>query len=298
MVLHAFLNELSCAEPIEERDANKALATFVDVLREIVHWRKDLKLICHVNFTSLELARGYYHNQWVAADPRNRDRWLFLRSRQNIAPPGSGSFDIPEDREYYHNGQRTEGLGRANEHSGIGLSLPVNPAWSTSKIILTLVTLADPDKSIEVYHAAEIRHVRSLEVWLQEPPHLPVISEGRRYYHRDFHMIIECRVARFFYSKDTTRHGGSAFKGFTMRADGLHWDADLDEHGIVIEGKHKGPTGLFIPKGELRAVLCVSALSRRQDWKGGALTRFELISMLPLSLVVARGRLRKGGRGV
>jgi hypothetical protein len=260
MALHAFLNELSCAEDIDARDANEAMATFVEVLREIVHWRKDLKLVCHMKFTSLELARGYYHSQWIAADLRNRDRWLFIRSRQNVAPPGRGSFDIPEEREYHYNGLRVEGLGRASEHSGIGLSLPVNPSWDTSKIILTLVTLAEPDKSVEVYHAAEIEHVKSLEVWLHEPPQLPVISEGRRYYHRDFHMIIECRTAGFFYSKDTAGHGGSAFKRFTMRADGLHWDADLDEHGAVIEGKHKGFTGMFIPKGELRAVLCVSAL--------------------------------------
>jgi hypothetical protein len=82
-----------------------------------------------------------------------------------------------------------------------------------------------------------------------------VISEGKRYYHRRFRMIIECRTAGFFYSKDLDGHGGSVFKRFTMRADGLYWDADLDGDGMPIEGKHKGPEGRFIPKRDLRAIV-------------------------------------------
>lgn len=258
MAFHAFLNELSCAEEIDARDADEAMATFVDVLRQIIHWRKDLKLVCHVNFKSIELAHEYRYAQW-AKDPKNRDRRNYILALQNVAPPGSGLLDIPEDREYYYGDRLSEGLGRAYQHSGIGISLPVNRAWDTLTITLTLVTAAEADRSVEVHHVAETRHVRSLEAWLQEPPRLPVISEGRRYYHRRFHMIIECRTSGFFYSKDIDEHGGSVFKRFTMEADGLHWDADLDADGTPIEGKHKGPTGKLIPKGELRGMLRVSA---------------------------------------
>lgn len=54
-----------------------------------------------------------------------------------------------------------------------------------------------------------------------------------------------------WWSKDQAGHGGSAWKVFEERGDGLHWIADADEYGDFIVGKDKSPTGQFIPWDEL-----------------------------------------------
>jgi hypothetical protein len=41
---------------------------------------------------------------------------------------------------------------------------------------------------------------------------------------------------------------------FEEKSDGLHWIADADEFGTFIGGKHKGPTGQFIPWADLTPV--------------------------------------------
>lgn len=50
-----------------------------------------------------------------------------------------------------------------------------------------------------------------------------------------------------WWSKDIDEHGGSAWKVFTEEARGLRWFKDADPYGNYIEGKHKGPSGEFIP---------------------------------------------------
>jgi hypothetical protein len=260
MAVHAFLNELSCGEDAQHREAKQAMATFTEAIRQLIHWRKDLKLICHVNFKSVELAHGYHYAQW-AADPNNKLHRDFLLTRLAMAPPRAGSFSIPENKEFFYGDKQAEGLGRASEYSGIGVSLPIAHSWDTSMVALTRVNLEHPDELVEVRHASEPSHVKSHEGWLQKPFPLPVTRQGRRYYHGRFRMIVECLDTNFFYSRDLDRHGGSEFKRFTMQADGLHWTADLNEYGDVIEGKHKGPTGVFIPKSELRPSLCVASPS-------------------------------------
>jgi hypothetical protein len=67
------------------------------------------------------------------------------------------------------------------------------------------------------------------------------------------------RFGKFFQSKpdglwwavDNAEHGGSAFKVFKETGKGLEWYRDADRYGDFIIGKHKGPTGLFIPWKEL-----------------------------------------------
>ncbi|MFY0582715.1 hypothetical protein ACN28S_58065 [Cystobacter fuscus] len=54
-----------------------------------------------------------------------------------------------------------------------------------------------------------------------------------------------------WWSADNTGHGGSKWKVFEETGDGLKWKADADEFGDFIRGKHKGPTGKFIPWSEL-----------------------------------------------
>lgn len=49
-----------------------------------------------------------------------------------------------------------------------------------------------------------------------------------------------------WWSKDTARHGGCAFKVYQRSGNQLVWIADADEYGDYIYNKHKGPTGKVI----------------------------------------------------
>lgn len=83
---------------------------------------------------------------------------------------------------------------------------------------------------------------------------LPVKLPGKKARHSRFKVIQECCEAKLWYSRDLADHsqtGTVAFKAFKADAKGLHWVADLDENGKIIESKHKGPTGIFIPWKEL-----------------------------------------------
>lgn len=52
---------------------------------------------------------------------------------------------------------------------------------------------------------------------------------------------------RLWWSRDRANHGGSAYKVFRETSRGLEWEYDANMLGETIIGKHKGPTGLFIP---------------------------------------------------
>ena len=54
-----------------------------------------------------------------------------------------------------------------------------------------------------------------------------------------------------WWTRDTTGHGGSAFKVYEETSKGLQWYKDADEYGDYIEGKWKGSTGYFIPWSDL-----------------------------------------------
>ncbi len=61
------------------------------------------------------------------------------------------------------------------------------------------------------------------------------------------HTYFENPADGTWWSKDTAGHGGSGFKVYQATAKGLRWIADADGFGNYIIGKHKGPTGVFIP---------------------------------------------------
>jgi RHS repeat-associated protein len=51
-----------------------------------------------------------------------------------------------------------------------------------------------------------------------------------------------------WWSKDTTGHGGSAYKVYRETSTSLEWIADADENGQFMPDKHKGNTGRCISK--------------------------------------------------
>ena len=50
-----------------------------------------------------------------------------------------------------------------------------------------------------------------------------------------------------WWSKDTTGHGGSAYKVYRENSTYLEWIADADKDGQFMPDKHKGDTGKNIP---------------------------------------------------
>ncbi|MGW0895371.1 RHS repeat-associated core domain-containing protein, partial [Saccharopolyspora sp. NPDC002578] len=83
--------------------------------------------------------------------------------------------------------------------------------------------------------------------------HWEITPEGteRTARHRTFGTFSQSKSDGLWWSKDNAGHGESAWKVFEEGKKGLTWRADADEYGDFIEGKHKGPTGLFVPWKEL-----------------------------------------------
>jgi len=72
--------------------------------------------------------------------------------------------------------------------------------------------------------------------------------------HNRFGRFDKSKSDGLWWSRDRAGHGGSVWKVFTEESGGLRWIEDADEFGNFIEGKHKGPTGLFIPWAELTPI--------------------------------------------
>ncbi len=73
----------------------------------------------------------------------------------------------------------------------------------------------------------------------------------KQFRHNRFGNFYRDPKTNLVWSKDNAGHGGSAFKVFKETSKGLKWVFDADRLGNEIIGKHKGPTGLFIPYKEL-----------------------------------------------
>jgi hypothetical protein len=172
-----FLNELSCgtSEPTPSVDA--AMERFVGLLRQIRQWRGDAALVTAVKREYLELAQGYYINQWIAARPRHHDLWRVIHSMQNrapfsaVLPPGAQA-----GADYRWEGRFATALGAAHVMDGLLVSLLVDPAWDTSWVSATCEELTEdvggePDIDeypVDVRHAAKPEHALSHEEWIKQ----------------------------------------------------------------------------------------------------------------------------------
>lgn len=83
--------------------------------------------------------------------------------------------------------------------------------------------------------------------------HWRVTKEGteRTVGHGRFGKFSKSKSDGLWWSKDQAGHGGSRWKVYRETDKGLVWQADADEFGDFIDGKHKGDTGLFIPWSDL-----------------------------------------------
>jgi hypothetical protein len=169
-----FLNELSCGTPQSASRVDEVMQDFVDLLRYVKHRRSDAALISSVKREELELAQGYYVNQWIGAGRKNRELWQFIRGMQNqapysaVLPPGTA-----EGAEYSVNGVEARGLGAAHLMEGLLVSLGVASIWDTTWVEATCDELDDESEDIvssqvTVRHAATTEHVQSHENWIRQ----------------------------------------------------------------------------------------------------------------------------------
>jgi len=168
-----FLNELSCGTPQSAERVDKAMEDFVALLRCLKQFRPEAALISPVKREDLELAQGYYVNQWIGARPRNHDLWQFIRRMQNRSPYSAVlPPDAAEDTECWVNNAKANGLTAAHLMDGLLVSLLVDPAWDTSWVDATCHKFDQEADDIvtgfiKVRHAAKTDHVQSHEHWIK-----------------------------------------------------------------------------------------------------------------------------------
>jgi len=67
--------------------------------------------------------------------------------------------------------------------------------------------------------------------------------------------IIKTEKTGLWWSKDTTGHGGSAYKVYQEKSTHSEWVADADENGQFMPSKHKGDTGKSFLKKSAKVYL-------------------------------------------
>jgi hypothetical protein len=169
-----FLNELSCGTSQSASRVDEVMEDFVALLRHVKQRRSGAALISPVRREDLELAQGYYVNQWIGARPKNHDLWQFIRRMQNhapysaVLPPGAA-----EGTQYSVNGTEARGLGAAHLMDGLLVSLLVDATWDTPWLEATCDELNDEGEDIlsrpvSVRHAATTDHAQSHDDWVRQ----------------------------------------------------------------------------------------------------------------------------------
>lgn len=169
-----FLNELSCGTSQSASRVDEVMEDFVALLRHVKQRRPEAALISPVKREDLELAQGYYVNQWIGARPKNHDLWQFIRRMQNhapysaVLPPGAA-----EGTQYSVDGTEARGLGAAHLMDGLLVSLLVNATWDTPWVEATYDELDDEGEDIlsgpvSVRHAATTGHAQSHDDWVRQ----------------------------------------------------------------------------------------------------------------------------------
>lgn len=90
---------------------------------------------------------------------------------------------------------------------------------------------------------------KSRGLWKLTSDGASAIKNSKRYGN-----IYKSKSDDLWWSVDIDKHGKSQFKVFKETNKGLEWYKDANEYGDFIIGKHKGPTGKFIPWGELKTI--------------------------------------------
>lgn len=150
------------------------MAHLVDVLRHVRKQRPEASLVLPVKKEELELAAGYYVQQWINADRRNPDRWNLIRDMRSRAPYSSVlPAGVAEGTEYRVGGKVAKGAGAADLMNGMLVSLLVEVAWDRPWVEASCDELDSEDGSIitravEIRHAARANHAAHHDDWIRQ----------------------------------------------------------------------------------------------------------------------------------
>ncbi|NJP24283.1 hypothetical protein OHB01_16480 [Microbispora hainanensis] len=177
MTVLLFFNELSTAVEGPHHRTDEVMAEFVDLLRAIHSWRRDLALVTPTPFKSIELTPGYSVQRWIASSGANQDRWRLIQAIRNRAPfqavlPEGADADV----EYRHGGRLAGGLGAAHLSDGLAVSLSYDTVWNSAWVGLHQKMVAEDDHgevklhedTVKVRHATTHQHALEHKDWVQE----------------------------------------------------------------------------------------------------------------------------------
>jgi hypothetical protein len=152
---------------------NEAMAHFITVLLSVRKQRRDASLVLPVGKDELELAAGYFIQQWIHADRRNTDRWNLIRDMRSHVPYSSVLPPGAEERtDYRIRGEAAKGAGAADLTDGLLVSLLVDATWDTAWLEATCDELDDDGaiatSDIRVRHAARSEHATHHGDWIRQ----------------------------------------------------------------------------------------------------------------------------------
>jgi hypothetical protein len=171
-----FFNELSCTTEASPDDVDTAMTTFVGILTQITRLRRDATLVSAVSIRDLELARGYFVQQWRGKKSLHREQMRKIQSMRQqapfkpVLPEGAG-----EDAEYILNGRNGMAVAGAHLMDGMLVSLPISQEWAVACLCVDRKRLTEnPDgdvviveDAVDVRHASTDAHVTIHESWIK-----------------------------------------------------------------------------------------------------------------------------------
>ncbi|KAF2777818.1 hypothetical protein [Streptomyces sp. OM5714] len=172
-MLLLFFNEKSCTSQITQDEARRAMHDFINVCRSTWKIYQGTTLVSEVRLDDVEIAPGYYLQQW-RNEPRNRDAWQFMRRTLQRKAPLAGVLPKPpddQDSEYRHDGTLVLGLAAAHLMNSPAVSLPTATCWDAPWLKVAYEILDEDDylqDIADVRHMASDTHVTKHEEWIRD----------------------------------------------------------------------------------------------------------------------------------
>ncbi|WP_328718934.1 hypothetical protein OHT52_05090 [Streptomyces sp. NBC_00247] len=159
-MLMLFFNEKSCTSSITQEQADEAMHDFIQVCRSTWKIYQGTTLVSEVPMENLEIAPGYYLQQW-RNEPRNHDAWQFMRRTLQRKAPLAGVLPKPpddQDSDYRHDGTPVLGLAAAHLMNSPAVSLPTGICWKVPWLKVAYETV---DENGYLHGVADVRHIAS-----------------------------------------------------------------------------------------------------------------------------------------
>lgn len=175
MTLDLVLNELSLQTPAEDiPTARQRMSELIQTLREAITHGASRALRTTSDLHDILIAPEYPVRRWRNDSGVEREQQSYFRTLTSKTPP---LVDIPEREsdfqgiECWCHGVQATGFGVAFLLAALPVSIPSEPCWDASHILLN-VTQLDTDgelvnEEVSIVHASRPTHVRFHSEWLQ-----------------------------------------------------------------------------------------------------------------------------------